>query len=455
MIEPVGKTSKVKRKRVLKARMGPKDRAKIGLNIAPVITGPVDVVMEQNAGRKAAEISVNLKDAQISLPWIGWRKGAGVPAKATFRMTNTKKVTKIDALKLSGQGFSMHGDLVFDKNGVRSANIPAISLNNGDDLSVSIKRIKGAFDIKTKGNAFDGRGLINKLFHQDGIAKEQGTATFRLSANIRSVKGFGNQTANNLAMTYSVVGGWLDGLSLKADFGPAKTTSIEAGTRGKTTDFEIRSLNAGSVLSFLDVYTHMINGTMISTMSRRRGKPFRGRVKVENFIIVDEPKLRKLVSNKQVNEIDKQGRVKKVFSKIKTSRVKFPQAEAVIEKGDGYLKADGSLTGVQIGLTYNGTLYDKKNRMDLGGTFMPAFGLSKILAVIPIVGQILSNGKDSALIGITYHLSGPVEKPKLSLNPLSLVAPGIFKKIFEKNPGRLRTKSARKARSTTPAVIDR
>ena len=114
--------------------------------------------------------------------------------------------------------------------------------------------------------------------------------------------------------------------------------------------------------------------------------------------------------------------------------MKFPNAEAVIEKGEGYLKVDGSITGLQIGLTYNGTLYDAKNRMNLRGTFMPAIGISKILALIPIVGQILSNGKDSALIGITYHLKGPTAKPKLLLNPLSIVAPGIFKKVFEKGP---------------------
>ena len=92
---------------------------------------------------------------------------------------------------------------------------------------------------------------------------------------------------------------------------------------------------------------------------------------------------------------------------------------------------DGSLTGVQIGLTYNGTLFDSKNRMDVSGTFMPAFGISRMVSAIPFVGQILSNGKDSGLIGITYRLSGPSVSPKILLNPLSIVAPGIFKKVFE------------------------
>ncbi|MCP4184086.1 MAG: hypothetical protein GY761_12340, partial [Hyphomicrobiales bacterium] len=82
LIEPVGKNSKIKRKRILKARMGIRERKKIGLVVEPVITGPVDVVMEQYEGRKTANITVDLKSAIVALPWIGWRKGKSIPATA-------------------------------------------------------------------------------------------------------------------------------------------------------------------------------------------------------------------------------------------------------------------------------------------------------------------------------------------------------------------------------------
>lgn len=431
LIEPIGKDSKVKRKRVLKARMGPKDRKKIGLTMAPVITGPIDVVMEQSGDKKIADISIDLKNAVISLPWIGWRKGAGIPAKASFEMVKSGKATKINHLVMRGKGFLLNGDMVFDKSGIRSADISNVSLNEGDDLSARIRRSKGAYTITLNGDSFDGRVLVNKLFHQPGNNKEQGRSTFKLSANIKQVKGFGNRTANNLVLHYSVKKGWLDGLSLDTNFGKSQKTTLKAESEGDSTNFKIRSQNAGSALSFLNLYTHMVNGIMVSNLKRKRGKPFFGDVRVENFTIVDEPKLKKLVTNRQVDEVDRGGRLKREFSKIKTSRVKFPHAQASIEKGAGYLKMNGSLTGIQIGLTYNGTLYDAKNRMDIKGTFMPAFGISKIVSAIPFVGQILSNGRDSALIGITYHLAGPINSPKLLLNPLSIVAPGIFKKVFE------------------------
>jgi hypothetical protein len=84
-----------------------------------------------------------------------------------------------------------------------------------------------------------------------------------------------------------------------------------------------------------------------------------------------------------------------------------------------------------IGTTFQGTMYDKQGNMDLTGTFMPAYGLNRLFADIPIVGLFLGNGRDRGLIGITYKLSGDAKKPTLRVNPVSLIAPGIFRSIFE------------------------
>jgi len=65
------------------------------------------------------------------------------------------------------------------------------------------------------------------------------------------------------------------------------------------------------------------------------------------------------------------------------------------------------------------------------GTFMPAYGLNRIFGEIPIFGAILGNGRDRGLIGVTYKLHGNSKSPNLQINPLSVIAPGIFRSIFE------------------------
>jgi hypothetical protein len=54
-----------------------------------------------------------------------------------------------------------------------------------------------------------------------------------------------------------------------------------------------------------------------------------------------------------------------------------------------------------------------------------------LFAELPIIGIILGNGRDRGLIGVTFKLEGKAAKPQLQINPLSVIAPGIFRSIFE------------------------
>ena len=49
---------------------------------------------------------------------------------------------------------------------------------------------------------------------------------------------------------------------------------------------------------------------------------------------------------------------------------------------------------------------------------------------IPLLGALFG-GRDEGLFGITYRLFGPLDDPQFSMNPISALAPGIFRKIFE------------------------
>jgi len=92
--------------------------------------------------------------------------------------------------------------------------------------------------------------------------------------------------------------------------------------------------------------------------------------------------------------------------------------------------ADGIVRGPVFGSSFSGALYDPKSRIDIAGSFMPAYGINRVFGAIPILGQILGNGNEGGLIGITYHLSGPFASPTLVVNPISAIAPGIFRQIF-------------------------
>ena len=68
------------------------------------------------------------------------------------------------------------------------------------------------------------------------------------------------------------------------------------------------------------------------------------------------------------------------------------------------------------------------------GTFVPLYGLNNMFGKIPIVGLFLGGGSNEGLVGITYEAAGPITAPRISVNPISAVAPGLLRK-FIPSPG--------------------
>jgi hypothetical protein len=67
--------------------------------------------------------------------------------------------------------------------------------------------------------------------------------------------------------------------------------------------------------------------------------------------------------------------------------------------------------------------------MNIEGTAIPLSDINKILGKIPLIGDLLLGG-NSGLIAATYGIHGKTEQPEVIVNPLSVLAPGIVRKIL-------------------------
>ena len=86
--------------------------------------------------------------------------------------------------------------------------------------------------------------------------------------------------------------------------------------------------------------------------------------------------------------------------------------------------------GAQVGFNLSGYVDYARDRTDIQGTFVPAYSLNNAFSQVPIVGMILGGNKNEGLFAIDFRVSGPVTSPNLTVNPLTVVAPGILRKLF-------------------------
>jgi hypothetical protein len=157
----------------------------------------------------------------------------------------------------------------------------------------------------------------------------------------------------------------------------------------------------------------------------------KGHLVITNFSVVKAPILAQLLGALSIKGLGEQlGNDGIGFDRLKSSfgLVRRAGSDVISFK-------DGRTSGSALGLTFDG-LYDRRQgQVDITGTVIPASGLNKLPGKIPLIGRLLTGGGDSPLFAATYQVKGPAASPQTTVNPLSVLAPGVIRKVlFEDEP---------------------
>lgn len=429
LVEPLAKDG-AGRQRKITMTLDDKTRDAIAPGLSVLVSGPVRLQVDAS-DNESQKLTADLTAAKLSLPWAGWSKGAGIAATAKFALEKDAGVTRLLGFSLSGKTFSAAGEATLSGGDLASARFGSVKLNRGDSVALSIKRSGKGYAIDVDGAAFDARALIKQFTASSPGSSQHGAATsVKLHAEIGKLTGFNGATLSNLELDFAGSGSRVGALVASAGTASGGSVTIRNTADAGGRKLEVKSGDAGALVRFLDIYDHMEGGSIELALAGERDGPMRGQVDARNFVIVGEPRLASIVSSPAPG--DNRSLNQAVKGKIDTSRVTFDRGYAQLSRDTGFLGiTNGVLRGQLIGSTFQGTLYDPKGRMSMTGTFMPAYGLNRLFGEIPLLGTILGNGRDRGLIGVTFKLTGEAKSPRLQINPLSVIAPGIFRNIFE------------------------
>src|SRR5262249_20330842 len=119
------------------------------------------------------------------------------------------------------------------------------------------------------------------------------------------------------------------------------------------------------------------------------------------------------------------------------SGISFSAMRAEFTRQSGQLSVrEGVVKGPIIGLTIEGNIDYNVNQVRMSGTIVPMYGLNNMFGQLPLIGIFLGGGSNEGLIGVTYEVVGSPSQPVLRVNPISAMAPGVLRKIFEFNTGK-------------------
>lgn len=432
--QPVARNSKDVSAWTVKAVLNDSQRNKLVPNLDGIIDGPINLEIARLDEHREL-VTTDLTGATINVPWLGWSKGPGISAKTSIELSTKAGLTTLDKFNLTGDGFGAQGKLVVSKTDLVSADFDHVKLASADDFSVSLRSNKGVTSVKVNGAALDGRSLFKKLKSGSGSSSsapddKESKLNLDVSVSLDKIIGFNNEALSGVKLQYGSRADVLTALSMSGMTNSGQAVVVQSGKNGHPDEISVITSDAGDLARLVDLYGHMRGGLLDLRIRGNLGKNWSGSLDLRNFRVENEDRLQKIVTTPATD--DGRSLNSAVKQDLDVSSEKFQRGFARLVYRNGVLATEnGVVRGEQVGASFQGVIKDARGQMEMTGTFMPAYGLNRLFAEVPIIGFILGNGRDRGLLGITFKLTGPTDSPHLTVNPLSIIAPGVFRQIFE------------------------
>nr|WP_246152291.1 AsmA-like C-terminal domain-containing protein [Roseospira navarrensis] len=433
----------------------------------PILDGPVDAVVTYTETRGEPgrlDADVDLTPARLALDPLGWGKAPGVPGRAAVTgaiaedsITVDFDVTTAAAGDVAGRArLSGAGDL-------RRVDLDRVRLGPETDLRASVEGATGpgaepgaSYAITLEGHALDLRAAlagdddpaetaagagpdelppppVPSLTDGGEAGTDPGPAlTLRLALDrllltdtvtLAPVEGTAVRDAEGHWRSAQVAGR----VGERPGGGPSVSLRLtpQAGTLTRT--LSARSGDAGAVAAALGVTDRLRGGTMTLNGTLDAEDRLTGTLRVDDFSLTDAPVLARILAVAALTGI---------LDEMRGSGLTQSTLVAPFTYADSVLTLREARTnGPSLGLTANGALDLERDTLDLRGVVVPLYLVNAILGEIPLLGDILVGEEGGGIFAVGYTARGPMDDPAVSVNPLTVLTPGILRGVFGDGSG--------------------
>jgi hypothetical protein len=425
----------VRSRYTVRATLDDQARRNFGFSLpADAIAGPVAVnaTLTGLANKRGdAVLDLDLGGAALSLPDLNWAKPAGVPASARLQLDLVDdRVSAIREATAKGKGIGLRVAAAYGAagEGVQRVELKQFVLGKTDMTGTVARRPEGGWRANLAGASLDATALLDNLT-KPGPSRHDEPPLVIDGKFTRVIFGPGREARDVIVQLYSDGAHWQ---SVRLDLAPAASVSLRLrfGETGGDRPFDFSTSDLGATLRLLDVTDHVTGGQLSATGHAQDSGPdrrFIGRLDGSDYKIVEAPVMARLLSVASFTSI---------ASMLSGEGIPFTRLTGDFTAQDGKVAIkQGRAFGGAIGINASGTVDLGGNLLDLEGTLVPAYMLNSIIGKIPVIGNFLLGGEGQGLFAAHFRASGPLDDPKIAVNPLSALAPGALRNLFLFEPG--------------------
>lgn len=360
-------------------------------------------------------LSSDLRGVGLRIPEIGWSKRANASGSLEVAGRLGQPV-RIDRLRLESNGLNARGTVALhENNSFHEARFERVTVGGWLDAPVTLTA-RGAGQspaISVPGGRVD---IRRTTFGQGGSAGTGGANTPITLALDRL------QVTDSIAL-HNMRGTLNTSPALNGDF----TGLVNGGARiqgrltptPQGTSVRLRSNDTGAVLRSAGVFSKVHDGTMdLFLVPRAEDGHYDGQLTAENVKIRGAPALADMLGAISVVGLVQQLNGDGIrFAKVRSQFILTPSHVNLLQ---------GSAVGASLGVSMEGIYTLASSGLDMRGVVSPIYLLNGVGAAVSRRGE--------GLFGFNYRLQGTANEPRVRVNPLSILTPGILRDIFRARP---------------------
>jgi len=423
-----GPPAQVTQKATASARADARQISTAWLDVAGFVAGPVATQVAFTQRRDgAAELRLNadLRESELTLSHIAWRKPPGTAATAEARLRLARdRILGIDDIAINGEAIAVRGRMETVEGRLALLRIDRAGLGRTQGSGTIAFQPGGRIVANLSGEAVDLAGRLTQSGTPDTGGKEAPGKPWQIDARFNTALMANGATFHGVALRAESDGAALQRLRLDGRAGEApfavEIAPDRAGRRLTAT-----AADAGALLAGMDVVHRMRGGKLTvngSYEDRLPDRPLSGSAEITDFRIANAPALARLLQ------------MMTLYGLVEIAQgpgLAFTKLVAPFRMTDTTLELrEARAFGPSLGLTLKGRLDRKRDTFDMDGTFVPAHFFNSLLGDIPVLGRLFAPEAGGGLVAFTFSLRGPLNDPQVSVNPLSALTPGFLRGLF-------------------------
>lgn len=356
-------------------------------------------------------LQFDLTDNEITIPILSYKKAANAKASLTLPIKQFEPEILFDSYSLDLPGLKSSGTVVF-KKGIDSLKSDNTFFYN-NRLSLLYKRHPEINYVLVIGNELDFSSVsISEILKSD---QKEFKNSFLIEIKANALKLKNQESLRDFKTKIKYIKGECSSIDLNSDI---------FGLKRDKSKLHITSNQAANIISAFDISKNLDKGRMSFDGIYNLDNSLDGKLIVENFNLTHAPILVRIANLTSIT-------LGYGFIEMLKKGVSFSRLECGIHYKNGLIKLNECIQkGKILNLLYDGAIDLNSNRIKVDGQFIPANIINTIVKNIPFMGKFISGGDDSGAIGVNFWIYGDLNNPKIGANPLSIITPGILRKIF-------------------------